>query len=143
MKIEQLVEQLKNNGTLTVKFNSVKGIFEDTYIEKGMICNISYIGIDECSYYKLIFDYNGFDKDNEPFESHDWYITSRGPTGTMKEAGMYPKNGKEEIYLDFGIDLDIEILNANGLYTEYLESKEDISYVKWLENTLVSIHQVN
>lgn len=136
MKIEDL---MKIPGEKIVKIKENNTLFEDSYAEPGMIGKIISITKDREGYYRVKIDWNGFEDYNEQFEAKDWYIDDI-KQGTMKEAGMYPKDGIEEYFVDpdsddFELTDDI-IVNYLEKYNEYVnslnENETPMTFVRWL-----------
>ena len=144
MCIKEFVDSIKDNLPVTVKIVNSKLLFEDSYAENGMIGKIISIGVrkdqEDDSYwcYRILINWNDFEDINREFESHDWYIgKGTEELGTMKEAGMYPKDGLEDYYIDYDIESPFEIYGENGIVIKYLnmyneENTENITFTEWL-----------
>lgn len=118
MKTKDLLN-LKTDGSVLLIVNSLEDMTDDIYAQVGMI------GVLKNVYYEYPedkdtsedvvvladIDWEAYKGVNIPLESKNWYIVSSGERnlGTMKEAGMYPKNGIETLYLmserDSGFEL--------------------------------------
>jgi len=123
---------------LIIKKNNV--LFEEGYAEPGMLCRLVSI-LPKPDYYILRLDFSGFEKHNERYESHDWYLNSNGDgrMGTMKEAGMYPKDDIDEHYIDNSFFEDdkeapFEVVDCDMLevFEAYLRSDYEGPMICWV-----------
>jgi len=141
LKYSELGTKIKEGQELTVVGTS--GLTDDVYAEKGMVGE--FISIEEepahgDSVYLLKINWDTYEEINKDFESDTWYLNAQQDTGTMKEAGEYPKNGIETLYvmgdaeveIDFMIGTDSEaLLKAKAAYKE--ENPKE-TFLVWLSN---------
>jgi len=95
----ELHKELKVGQTITMV--KKQGLHEDIYAEIGMIgvlTKIDIFDLDLDDTIILSIDWNINQDTNKEFESNGWYLKD-GLTGTMKEAGEFPKDGIEEIHV--------------------------------------------
>lgn len=134
VEVDKLISILKDKGKVTVKL--LEQPWDESWGEKGMIAEISYIG---CKHgdHEFRYDYNKHKAQNLPLQSHDWYIGRDGKTGTAFEAGMMDEYDiKEDVYHDGFVPVEIIEGGFLGDYLKDVESGCTLSYVQWLEKSL-------
>ncbi len=142
----EIIEAVKNGAAVVLEM--AKGIDEqESYLEKGMRCRIvSVTGEhDHDGVACLNVDMAPFRELNQRLESPNYFDASRIPCLTATQAGQYPADHSETIYVD--VEGSIEALaqvipDANtAVYNRYLTEKGasgiQISYIKWLEDELL------
>jgi len=85
--------------------------FEDmeTCIDDKMVGRlVSVKRVDE-AVFALNVDLNDWEKDNDKHAKANYYSRQGQPEYTAKQAGCYPKNGVEEVYLGYDQDLSKSI----------------------------------
>ncbi len=136
-KIESLLQAFKDGFRPVVVIN--EKIFEDCYLEKGMLARLTKVAIEEegtpDQHIQYSFDYNDFMETNKQFESPNYYNKSNGNYDiTATQADYRHGDGIESSYHEMNDDeMPFEILD-NPLFEEYLNSESKDSYVSWLEN---------
>lgn len=145
--IQQLVEMLNNDIQPVVQFTSEIAEL-DGYFDVSMRAKViaAYQNVSEESF-TVVFDVNDHNEYNLQFEVPNFYGTKESdPKLTASQAGWNPLtrkggNGSEGYYFA-GFDeteyftlLEVE---ASTLYDEYVKSKSSDTYVKWLEQMLLS-----
>ena len=145
MKIDTLIQMVRAGKKPVVKLISCP--WDESFGEKGMLAEVT-----AAEEYKLIggwkftFNYNRFRETNEPYMSHDFYLSDEDgirldrKTGTAIEAGLIEENDLTEvIYFDKTDDIPIELADDNELLVRYVNSGLTISYTKWLENRVTDL----
>ena len=151
LTVDEIYEYYKSTGTpIEIEIVSSLELFEDSYAENGMVGKIIDMYEDSNDdYYHVIIDWNGYDDINIPLEANDWYISSSKPTkkGTMKEAGLFPKDGKEEYLVDFG-KKPFNILNDSDIkyQNQYIQFKKDnlntdMTFTRWLIRRIIELEK--
>jgi len=145
MKYIDLFEKREEYINKTIKFNSTDDLFDELYAQPNMtgrIVDITeeetlHMGFDEVLILKV--DWSGFELLNKPFEANDWYVDSNQHPpimGTMREAGMYPAKGLEEIHVMKTAELHFEFLKgftaSDQAIEEYNSVNSDIHFIEWL-----------
>lgn len=137
--ISDLVSALRSGVAIDVELAG--GIADqESYAETGMRGRL--VRCHEYDEDVIVFsvDLKPYDRHNDTIASPYYYDASGVPCLTGKEAGYFPKDGIEEIYV--GADAELEqwfILLCTEqitLYQEFLES-DTVSYVGWLEKRLL------
>lgn len=84
--------------TIYVKVVSQDGVFEDSFIRVGMIFVLNNVTHQEgCELVYL--NANIFKDYNRQFYTNDYYDKSSQPILNAEQAGVFPKNGIEELYV--------------------------------------------
>lgn len=133
MNTKQLKEIVDNGGRVIVKFNNLE-IGDYSFLEVGMMAKIISIKWSpNDGSWVVHFDISEFDAYNLPLQSRDYYDENNNPTLTAREAGQWGDIEKLFIDDDFSYYFDIV---TNDLLMDYIDSKVEIGYVEWLENTV-------
>lgn len=110
------------------------------YLEAGMRGRITGSRTSGDGVFSLTVDLNGFEDFNAAFESANYYDNKGVARLTAREAGHYPKDGIDLLYVSEDVDFFLEILSDNQaeLYQRYLRArKPNEAYVEWLERALL------
>lgn len=147
LKNEELFKLMSTLSELVVTVVDANELNEETYGTNGMIGVIKHMEIQDHGYrdgiivYQMDIDWIKYADNNIPLESHDWYLKKDEGLGTMKEAGMFPKDGIETLYTTSGFPSGLEILSSESnklkLYDLWKNSNSEMSYVKWLEGIAI------
>jgi hypothetical protein len=135
MTFNELYERLKISGDVEVIVKPNNILFEESYMEPGMICKL--VGVVPKKYYHIFqFYVGGYEKHNTRYESHDWYVKD-GVLGTMKEANMYPSNHIDDQYIDNELmdkeaPFDLVDPRLAKVIKEYLESDFEGNILQWM-----------
>ena len=136
-KVESLLQAFKDGFRPVVVIN--EKMFEDCYLEKGMIARLKKVVIEEegtpDQHIQYAFDYNDFMETNKQFESPNYYNPSNGNYDlTATQSDYQHGDCTESSYHDMSDEeMPFEILD-NPLFEEYLNTESKDSYVSWLEN---------
>lgn len=96
----ELFDLILNGERPVVKFLKGAEDFE-TCIDRGMYGRIVGVEHKQDDFYLLRVDLNEFESHNDDCMQRNYYDDDGNPTLTSKEAGQYPKDGIETIYLDY------------------------------------------
>lgn len=88
----------------------------------------------------LSFNIKEFESHNIPLMTPNYYDDDNIPRLKAIETNFYPKNGIEEIWWSYLLDVPFEIVEENSLLNRYIESGSNESYAEWLEK-LVFKHE--
>jgi len=142
MTLNEFIENYINNGLKPVVVFDTNDINDFiSYIQKNMMGRIVDIIHDGDDVYKLFIDLKEFEENNKLFDSPVWYDRNGEPSLTGIEAGMYPKDGIETLYLDGGFDVPFRVKDQNPLLDEYNDEKPDVTYIEWLENKVMELQK--
>lgn len=142
---KEAADAIRNGHSIVVQFR--KPIEEqEGYLEAGMRGKLTAFTEEDDTLVKFTVDLTDFDVYNRSFESTNYYDASGNPTLTAREAGYYPKNHLESMWVDENASVGevAEILTdeAMGLYNEYLAaSVKHIPYPVWLETQIKALRQ--
>lgn len=90
-----------------VKVQFLQPIFEDDFPEKGMKAWLTCIKWEnDC--YKLFFDFNDFEEENDKYFVADYYDANRNPCLTAKDVGLYTP--KYSVYFSVSSDKRDDVL---------------------------------
>lgn len=112
---------------------------QETCIDTGMRGRVVGVSSDDGGLMRVLVSLSEFDSFNQPFERPDYYDKDGNPTLTARQAGCFPSNGIETLYVS--ADDDIALIcrpvdsGSAALMTEFLASGAR-SYVQWLEAQL-------
>jgi hypothetical protein len=134
-----------NKKALTVMVTDSTGLFDDSFFENNMKFVIKNIEMN-VDYLTVYFDVEAFKEHNRQYYTHNYYNNDVIPCLNVEEAGMFPKNGIEIMYIDFDgtnfhIISDYEVplrqVFENETGGSWINGSNDvIKYVEWLENKL-------
>lgn len=89
-------------------------------------------------YYTIRCDLKEFEDYNYSFEKANWFDSKNNPTLRWRETSFYPSDGITEIYLNSNCEntegVIFKVVEENKVYNKYLQEKNEVNYVKWLEN---------
>ena len=96
-----------------VKVEFIKSLFEDDFVESGMIAKLYHVEYSErFECWKLWFDFTGFEEHNDTLMEDVYSYPSHAYTGPTKsaynghEAGMYDEYLMRYFGKDFGISVE-------------------------------------
>jgi hypothetical protein len=137
-----IINCLKMNIPVIVEFNK-KIVNYETCLDanmKGKIISCIDTGDDfkdNGKVYKLRIDLSEFDGYNDQFFSANYYDKAGVPCLNCKQAGRYPKDHIEDLYLESINGQPFEVFKGKELsihYREYLKNSPDnMNYIQWLE----------
>jgi hypothetical protein len=134
IEVNTLIGILKEKGKVLV--NLLDHPWDESWGEKGMIAEISYVG-EKHADHEFRYDYNKHKDHNLTYQKHDWFIDQAGATGTAFEAGMMDIDDiHEEVYHEGYIPVEII---EEGFLAEYIKKTEEgcnLTYIQWLEHNL-------
>ncbi len=108
-----------------------------TGLENGMMAEMTYIS-EQQDMIHVVCDLTNFKTYNKTFEK-PIYEGENGASVKWSESFFYPEDNIVEFFIEAKNELPFEVGPSNGLYKEYLESQSDLTYVKWLESTLLQL----
>jgi len=137
MTTQRLVEYFKHFGEFEIRITDKTKINDGVYAEEGMVGKIIAVKYDFNDVYDITIDWNGYEDINEPLEAKNWKIgEAMMPMnlGTMKEAGMYPDDGKEAYYSELLFDNGFELFNYSlvGAFEEYEKIETKDTFASWI-----------
>jgi hypothetical protein len=140
MNISDIIEQVKSGKPVTVVCLPNIDNTESS-LESNMIADIIDIIEDRHDCYKLWINMQPYYEHNKHIISRNYYDANGVPALTSEEAGYYPKNHIETIYIDkldahdcgqyFKYHRNVDVLMA------WKATGTDLSYIEWLENEFV------
>ncbi len=121
---------------------------QESVLESGMRCRVVSVADEDVAHDVVCIrlDMAPFRDHNILLESPDYYDAARVPCLTATQAGLYPADHIETIYVSptdeiaiFGRVMPAQNIELYGRYlTEKSETGMNLSYVMWLENELLS-----
>ena len=111
----------------------------DGYPERGMRARIVGIEPKRDDMVNVEFDFTEFDGHNRAFESSNYYDKSGHPTLTARDYGAYHPREKFYFMADDALAkyLTLESDARVALYSEFVASSVEASYVQWLEDRVL------
>jgi len=141
MKTEEFFKLFKTSRSVGVPtIIEITNHIDDIYLQIGMKGEV--VGMkDKGGYYELYVNLEPFESYNDKFDKKIWYDRNGWPNLTGKEAGFYPNNHVESIYLDVDQDVKFRIVEKTTFTTDLFELylKDDVEkgiYNEWLENVI-------
>jgi hypothetical protein len=138
-------ETARSVGVKTVI--TVTDHIDDSYLQEGMMGEVIDMN-DKGDYYEVYIDLESFESHNDKFDKKIWYDRNGWPSLTGKEAGFYPRDHVELIYIDPNQDVPFKVVEKTDFLTELFELylKDDIEkgiYNEWLENVIEKLTDGN
>lgn len=99
-------------------------IFEDGYLDEGMLAVVTGFAPDDEHCDKIFLDLSRFHDHNVKMEQSNYWDSNHVACLTASQAGYYPKDHKDSYYIDKNIDL-----------SEYLEIVEDVVTIRKSDKT--------
>jgi len=141
---KDVMEAIRNGHSIVVEFD--KGVGDqEGYLEPGMRGKLVSFTEEDDTVVRFVVDLTEFDAFNRPFESANYFDKSGDPTLTAREAGYYPKDHRESLYVDENDELGVIAHVVEGgelaLYSEFREaqSKDHVGYTQWLEHQVAQL----
>ena len=145
MHSKDLHDLIQSGARPVVTFR--KGVEEgEGYLEAGMRGRITGSRTSGDGVFSLTVDLNEFGEFNTAFETANYYNNQGMPVLTAREAGFYPKDGIDQLYVSENLDPYLEVLSDNQteLHQRYLSArKPNETYVEWLERALLAAESVH
>lgn len=88
--------------------------------------------------YRLLVDMNGYEKHNKSVAQYDWRDSKGELTLSWFDTKYYPKDGIEALHIPLEGEAPFEVVN-HYLFSNYLKSKTDETYVEFLENVIFEL----
>jgi len=116
-----------------------KGVEEsETYLEAGMRGRITGSRAAHDGLFHFTVDLTGFEEINAGFETANYYDKEGAAVLTARQAGFYPEDGLEALYVDADLANILELVPdaRTALHEEYLKTRATPAetYLEWLEN---------
>lgn len=108
-----------------------------TGLEMGMKASLKRVS-EKQEMIHIVCDLTDFEAHNITFEL-PVFEGEEGKFVRWSESFYYPENKLVEFLVEAKNELPFEVGEGNELYKEYVESKSDLSYVKWLESELLKL----
>ena len=108
-------------------------------LETGMMANLKYVA-EKQDMIHIVCDLTNFAAHNKIFEL-PVYEGEDGKFVKWSDSFYYPENGIIEFFIEAKSELPFEVGQGNELYKEYVESKSDLHYVKWLESQVLKLRE--
>lgn len=105
--------------------------------EMGMKASLKYVA-EKQDMIHITCDLTNFEAHNITFEL-PVFEGEGGKFVRWSESFYYPENKILEFLVEAKNELPFEVGEGNELYKEYVESKSDLNYVKWLESELLKL----
>ena len=106
-----------------------------TGLENGMMASLKYVA-EKQDMIHVVCDLTNFEAHNVTFEL-PVFEGEDGKFVKWSDSYFYPENKIVEFFVEAKNELPFEVGESNELYKEYMESKSDLNYVKWLESELL------
>lgn len=139
MKIKDFVKLCNSGINPVIKMNKNICDYAEDSFDPEMIGKVVDVKIEYEDSYCLLIDMNGYEKHNKSVASYDWFDEEGIAKVTWFDTKYYPKDGVEPLYLPFDGDIPFEIINQNYLFSNYLKSGSDKTYVEFLENLVMEL----
>ena len=141
MKTEDLYKVFKIGQSIGIStIVDITSDLDESYLQPGMRGEIVNM-IDKGDYYEVYVVLEAFESYNDKFDKKIWYDRVGWPNLTGKEAGFYPENHVESVYLNYDQDVPFDIVENTTFHTDLFELylKDGIDkgrYNEWLENII-------
>ena len=111
-----------------------KPIFEDGYLDKGMIGRIEAVRDKESDMWEIVFNLKDFHQHNLKHEERNYWGRDGKANLTATEAGDYPKNHIDSYYFMKDEDLGdyVEIVDENLYKDKKVISELEVNELKYL-----------
>jgi len=134
--IQQIIDYIDSGKSIVIE--CTKRISNcESFLEVNMRGRIVSYQLQHDDIYKLTIDVSEFEDYNIPLMSNDYFDKEGNPILNAIEAGYYPVNKKEIIYIDKVDASDgggyFNVITDCTLFNKWKNSKSDLSYVCWLE----------
>ncbi|MDO7787579.1 hypothetical protein [Desulforamulus aquiferis] len=108
-----------------------------TGLENGMMASLTYVA-EKQDMLHIVCDLTNFEAYNKTFEL-PVFEGEDGKFVKWSESFFYPENKIVEFFVEGKNEIPFEVGQSNELYKEFIESKSDLNYVKWLESQVVKL----
>ena len=152
METKDLVQLVKQGVQPIIKINDAEGVLDGP--DYGMLGRIISVGDEDewesgNSTVTFDIDFLEFTDYNKTLAKSDWYDKNGNPTLTWMQTPQYNKDAKRytvyEMYVEnseYANTSYIEVVDNNKWFNNYLESKSEVSYTRWLELQLDSFDKM-
>ncbi|ABO50797.1 hypothetical protein Dred_2287 [Desulforamulus reducens MI-1] len=110
-----------------------------TGLETGMMASLTHVA-EKQDMVHIVCDLTNFEAHNKIFEQ-PVFEGENGKFVKWSESFFYPENRIVEFFVEAKNELPFEVGQGNELYKEYIESKTDLNYVKWLEAEVLKLRE--
>lgn len=134
MNTKDFYELCKSGKTPTIKMSENIYEFAEESFDSKMMGKVINVDMEYDDSYRLLVDMNGYEKHNKSVAQYDWRDDKGELTLSWFDTKYYPENGIEALYVPLEAEIPFEIISDNSLFSAYLKSDKDISYLDWLES---------
>lgn len=136
MKMIDFYEMCRQGKKPLIKMgNNIHDYLEESF-DPGMIGRVIDVSIEHGDSYRLLIDMNGHETHNKSVALYDWRDEAGNLTKSWFDTKYYPEDGIDSAYFPLDMEIPFEVISENSLFSRYLESGEDVSYINWLENSI-------
>lgn len=148
MKTKELVELIKQGARPIIRIKDDDGFIEGP--DPGMLGRIIGVGEEDkwdrgTSTIPFKINFFEFTEQNKTAAIANWYDSTGQPTLTWMETERYARDAKVyevyEMYIDKHEYSDLqhlELVEENGLISQYIKSNSSMTYIEWLEDQLTN-----
>jgi len=141
MNTNNLFELVKSGVKPIVKFTKDIHNYSEESVDPEMLGRIVAVNQEYEDSFRFMVDLNDFKPHNQSVASTDWLDEEGKPTRTWFQTPYYPKDGIEPVYLSVNTEAPLSIIENDSLFGKYIASRLEVTYVKWLEEQVLSLRK--
>lgn len=143
MTVKQIYELILQGVKPIVQFSDNIADFDEESVDPNMRCKIIKASKEHGNLIRFEIDLKGFEDYNKSVARANWFDENGEPRLTWFETDKYPKDGIDAIYIDIEADAPFILVKNESieLFNQYLNSKSQLSYIEWLEETIIKIKE--